>query len=381
MDFSREQKIEMVRRLTRGAEDCFAVRGDDKWRPCYSPLPDDMIVKHLAGAMEIGSYPLIPFGNGLLPNVWWVAADFDGKKPRPDGLMPSYWKRDVSRAVQWLKDLGPSIFVNLSRSAQGAHVRVLFREPVPAWMARRWMKAWLDEAQVTEDSDENITSYDRLIPPQDALSGRLDDHGRRMPGNLIGSPLNGRRAHLSGGTLPLDPERVAVGDFEPDGDHWSHVAAALERETWGIAELEEGLREAPGLPVSTPPSIRSPFRLALPVITADSRKLDYALMFCDFMKHIQQPGAQTYALWVALATQLHRYGDEGHRVFHEISAVDPRYSQADTDRKWRETMGMFPIRCDTLVTWGYRCPHLGTDRCNGVNSPTHFADYTEAEIL
>lgn len=387
MNLSPEDKVRLLRELTRGAEDAFAVRTDKNagwsWRPVYAPLPDGHVLLHLSGAIEIGSYALIPFGNGKHPNVRWIAADFDGKKPNVD------WERDVQRTMEFLVDTGAPLFVNLSRSAHGAHIRVLFNEPVPAWMARRWFNAWLEEAGVLTPPDEDLSdgspqSFDRLIPPQDFLSGMLTEDGNRKPGNLVGSPLNGKCAKNNGGTLPLDPQRVLVGNFEPDGRHWDHVAAALDRRSWGVAELTQALDDAPGSPLTTTPDVGIGYGtpgFRLPVIQGSSRQLSYSTTFCEFMRYVSDPRNQTYQLWVALATQLHRFGEEGREAFHEMSRADARYSASDTEHKWNETAGLSPVRCDTLVTWGYRCPHLRGPRCNGAKAPAFFADHLDAEIL
>lgn len=375
-DLTPADKIRLLRELTRGADDVFALRTEGVWRPVYSTLPDNHVMMHLAGVMEIGSYPLIPSGN-MMPLIWWVAADFDGKR------QGSNWERDVQRATSWLLDTGACVFVNLSRSAKGAHVRVLFREPVPAWMARRWMLAWLEESGVAanngegDDWDPIPPSFDRLIPPQDTLNKGYNRYGKRLPGNLIGSPLNGSIARKNGGTLPLDPQRVAVGNFEPDGKHWDHVTRALASRVWGIRELREAMRDMPGA-LDEPTMEQNP--VALPVITSEVDKLDYVLRLCEFVKEARR-GNQPYHLWVALASQLHRFGEAGRRAFHELSALYPGYDIRETEKKWNDTAGLRPVRCDTLVGWGFRCPHLTTKRCNGAKAPTYFADHTYAEIL
>lgn len=375
-ELNASDKIRLLRELTRGADDVFALRTEGVWRPVYSELPDNHVRMHLAGVCELGSYPLIPNSNAL-PLVWWVAADFDGKRPG------SIWERDVQRATRWLLDTGACVFVNLSRSANGAHVRVLFREPVPAWMARRWMLSWLEESGVAanggdgDDWDPIPPSFDRLIPPQDTLNRGFNRFGKRLPGNLIGSPLNARLAKKNGGSLPLDPQRAAQGDFKPDGRHWDHVISALDSRAWGIAELRQAMADMPGALEEPLPDRAS---VMLPVVTSEVEKLDFMIRLCEFAKQMRK-GDQPYHLWVALASQLHRFGEAGRVAFHELSALYPGYSARETEKKWNETAGMRPVRCDTLVGWGYRCPHLGSKRCNGAKAPTYFADHAYAEIL
>ena len=382
---SVEEKVQILRDLTRGPDDVFALRGMTGWQPVYSTVTDEHLKMHMAGAIEVGSYALLPPEPGQLPKVWWIAADFDGKRPGSD------WKTDVTRSVQFLMDSGANVFVNLSRSAEGAHVRVLFAEPVPAWMARLWMGAYLVEAEVMAPEQGELdrdlpTSFDRMIPPQDLLPHGTNPLARtagevRYIGNLIGSPLNRARAEKNGGTMPIDASAVANGDFDVDGHHWDHALRALRDRKWDEAQLMKELREAPGVDESRikPPP---PIRLAAPLpIINDSAPLTFTLRHCEFMRMMSRPGLQPYELWVAVATHLHRFGDQGHAAFHEISARDPRYRPHEADRKWQQTEIMNPVRCSTLAQWGWRCPHLDTPRCGGAWNPAVFYDCAHVELL
>lgn len=378
MSWSRQDKIRMYRELTAGAQDCFAARvktareGEERWRPVYFPLSDEMIARHLGGLVELGSYPLIPTGDPW-PNVRWICADFDGKKTA------TRWKEDVRRTVEFMSDFdGCPCFVNLSRSAQGAHVRMLFKEPVPAWMARRWMNWWLEEAGVLDDtgSDYLQPSFDRLLPPQDQLPGERTDRGDRSPGNLAGSPLNGRLAKINGGTLPLATARVLSGNFEPDGEHWQHVSDALEGRSWGTEELRRAMLDV-DLSIE-PPRIR--LMSSREVANGLPYEAWFATAFCEFMIAMAN-GHQNYDLWVAMATQLQRFGEAGREAFHRLSATDGRYKPRDTDRKWNQTRGMRPVRCETLASAGYTCPHLNTKRCGGCRAPSYLALNSHVEPL
>jgi hypothetical protein len=373
-----EDKVRILRELTRGADDVYALRGEEHWRPVYGKLNDSMLVRHLTGDVEVGSYPLLPTGNEL-PTVWWIAADFDGKRTGSD------WESDVTRATSFMLETGCSILVNRSRSGDGAHVRAPFKEPVPAWMARRWMTAWLEEAQVVREEGDSFdvpSSFDRLIPPQDTLLTGLTKFSQRRPGNLIGSPLNGKLARRKGGTLPICPEMASKGKFEPDGRHWFWASKALEERSWGVSELRAGLAETPGVPDLNPPAgyRRLDGAYALRVIKADDTHLDFSAHFCEFFKQMAE-GKLTYELWVALASQLHRFGEAGKGLFHQISSTDPRYDPDNTEMKWDQTSDMMPVRCDTLASKGWTCPHLRTERCGGAMAPSYFHDHQEHESL
>jgi hypothetical protein len=363
-----------------GPSDCFALRSFDPardpawfWRPVYTQLTEDMALRHATGAVEIGTYAMVPAASTMeFPTCRWIAADFDGKRQGCD------WQSDVQRFLSFITESGANILTNTSRSGKGVHVRVLFKTPVPAWMARRWMNAWLEEASVVSEIDDAIpSSFDRIIPMQDTLRSDLTTDEHRRPGNLVGAPLHRRLAATNKGTLPISTKEAADGNFEPDGKHWDHLMEALDGRAWGEAELRNALADAPGINDLTPPPFGFNGARSLPVLSGSeaSTSLGIARMHCAFFEYIQRGGAQPYGLWIALASHLHHFGADGHSAFHEWSALDSRYKPSAVDQVWKQTSEMRPWRCDTLVDHGFRCPHLTTKRCNGARSPAFIADH------
>jgi len=384
---TRTDKIDMLLELTRGAPNVYALRSvrnsdlEQYWRPVWAPLSPSVVAHHLTGHLEIGNYALVPDPSGM-PRCWWIAADFDGKKPGTN------WQLDVMRATQFLLSSGANVAVNLSRSAKGAHIRVLFKEPVPAWLARRWMMAWLEEAEVAlkdpDDWDERPPSFDLLVPRQDVLPTIVLDHGHPNPGNLVGAPLNAKRLRMHGGTTPLDVDAAAEGHFEPDGRHWKHVRRALDGRAWGYAELMQALKDAPGDVDVVPPDRGRYFdrdgKLRLPVLSGGSAEARFMVDWCKFFEYMRERGEQPYHLWVAMASQLHAFGEAGRELWHELSALDARYDSEVVEDKWQKTATMHPVRCDTLVSWGFRCPHLGDARC-ATSVPANLPRASRCEMI
>ena len=367
-----DRKVALFRKAFIGAGHVYAIRTESGWQPVYTKLRDQDIIDHLSGRIEIGSYPILeardPWG---WPMTRWIGADFDGKRP---GVS---WEADVSRAMQFFVDA--PVILNLSRSGQGAHIRVLFAEPVPTWLARRWMLALLAEAGLTRaDGDEEVpSSYDRCIPSQDDLAeGKI--------GSLLGSPLNAERVRLTGnGSLLLDAQDAATAGrltVIPKEKHWNYLESTLER-AWTRADLDASVLDSAAVLGLAPPPRRAE-TVHLNVI-ADAHSLHFTANFCEFIKWCaQNPSRVNYELWVALAANLHTFGDAGRDLFHALSALDgPRYSPSQTDQKWLATAALGPVRCDTIATRGFRCAHLGTPRCGGASTPAHFHHWTRYEPI
>jgi hypothetical protein len=367
-----QRKVDLFRRAFVGADHVYAIRTATGWQPVHTRLRDKDIVDHLRGRIEIGSYPILESRDqGGWPMCRWIGADFDGKRPGTS------WEPDALRAMQFFGE-APVVF-NMSRSGKGAHIRALFSEPVPTWLARRWMLAWLEESGVTRaDGDEEMpTSFDRCIPSQ-------DDLGREKIGSLLGCPLNSDRMTQTGtGTLLLSAEaasqRGRVEVVEVD-QHWGYLESLIAR-AWSRTQLEAAVVESSCvLGLSVPPKRSDTMHLN---VIADESLLHFSASFCEFLKWCaSHPSMVGYEAWVALAANLHTFGGAGRDLFHSLSALDrSRYNADATEWKWQSTADLGPVRCDTIGKLGFRCPHLGTPRCGGAVTPAHFHHWTRYEPI
>lgn len=131
------------------------------------PLTEDIILKHLKGEITIGIYPLLP---GDLCN--FLAIDFDKKT----------YEKDVTAFWNICDELNIPIYVERSRSGNGAHIWIFFEESISARIARKMGNVLLTKTMEKESLD--LDSYDRLFPNQDTIP-------KGGFGNLIALPFQG----------------------------------------------------------------------------------------------------------------------------------------------------------------------------------------------
>lgn len=143
------------------------------------PLTDDIILKHLKGEITIGIYPLLP---GDLCN--FLAIDFDKKT----------YEKDVSAFWSICDELDIPVYVERSRSGNGAHVWIFFEESISARIARKMGNILLTKTM--EKASLELDSYDRLFPNQDTMP-------KGGFGNLIALPFQGE-CSKNGNTVFVD---------------------------------------------------------------------------------------------------------------------------------------------------------------------------------
>ena len=134
------------------------------------PVTEEVILKHLKGDITIGIYPLLL---GDLCN--FLAIDFDKKT----------YEKDVTTFWNTCAELNIPIYVEKSRSGNGAHIWIFFEEGIPAKIARKMGNILLTKTM--EKADLDLESYDRLFPNQDTMP-------KGGFGNLIALPFQGNSA-------------------------------------------------------------------------------------------------------------------------------------------------------------------------------------------
>ncbi len=145
----------------------------------WAPLSQRVLLSHLQGQKEdgtdvVGIYPMLED-----ETCHFLVFDFDNH----DGEALD-WKNEVDTMRQICTRLEVPCMVERSRSGNGAHIWLLFSEPISAETARKFGAALLTKGAEFVNI-KTFQSYDRMLPAQDHMpQGGL--------GNLIALPLEGQ---------------------------------------------------------------------------------------------------------------------------------------------------------------------------------------------
>lgn len=217
------EQIKFYTSLFGGRDDVFATRweknGKSGYMPCYTfdpymykmhrmkggtfqnypnkqyqSLTDEQISKHLDGEQLVGLYPLLKDNTS-----WFIAADFDEEN----------WEEECKHCIKQLGEKGIPAYLERSRSGKGGHVWIFFENPYPAFRSRKIFITLLEQSGMFSIFDKH-SSFDRLFPNQDYLSGK-------GLGNLIALPFH-KPAMEAGNSCFINPETL-----EPYKDQWQFL--------------------------------------------------------------------------------------------------------------------------------------------------------------
>lgn len=220
---TRQDQLTLFRSLFKGREDVFAVRWEKEnkggYMPAYFydpyrlkahkmkggtfgnftekkllPFTDTELSKHLSGTQFAGIYPLLPDNSS-----WFIVADFDKEN----------WLEECKQFLSVCGAKGIPAYLERSRSGRGGHVWIFFEQAYPAFRSRKIIISILEETGLFSVFDKS-SSFDRLFPNQDFLSGKGF-------GNLIALPLF-KKTLEAGNSCFIDPNTL-----EPYLDQWQFL--------------------------------------------------------------------------------------------------------------------------------------------------------------
>lgn len=246
--------------------------------------------------------------------------------------------------------------------------------PITATYLRKFFSGWISEGEMDY---QTLLALPRGEPPPLAtiveqlrerrmrfeLSQRASEVAVRAEATAI------ERLWAVLDDIVLPPEEVEeIGE-----DIWDRIRVEVALRDADIPMPDDDDQE-PAAPVEP----AAP-RKHLPMYQGDSPSLAFNLGFCEFFAFLRSTPELPYMLWVAAASQLHPFRDDGLEAFRQLSKVSNHEMVADM--KWVHTTTMQPVRCTTLAEWGWRCPHLDDRRCNGATAPAYLADRSGCELL
>ena len=151
-------------------------------------LDRNVIKAHLEGKITIGTYTIKQDDTCI-----FLSADFDKQN----------WQEDVLAYKKSAEELNIPVYLERSKSGNGAHTWIFFSEELPAKKARELGALILSNAILNRHTI-SLDSYDRFFPNQDYLP-------KGGFGNLIALPLQ-REPRNSGNTVFINDELIPYND-------------------------------------------------------------------------------------------------------------------------------------------------------------------------
>ncbi|WP_445735317.1 TOTE conflict system archaeo-eukaryotic primase domain-containing protein [Mariniflexile sp.] len=234
-------QLQIFKFLFKGREDVFAVRWEKGSKSGYMPavfydpyrfrthkmnggtfqnfneksylkLTDEQIQKHLDGFHQIGIYPLLQDNT-----TWFLVADFD----------KTNWQKEAITFLNACNEKEIPAYLERSRSGNGGHVWIFFDKSYPAIRSRKIFMSILEQSGAFSMFDKS-SSFDRLFPNQDFLSGKGF-------GNLIALPLF-KSTFEKGNSCFINPK-----SFESITDQWDYLKNIQKVSVDYLDELYKGL--------------------------------------------------------------------------------------------------------------------------------------------
>jgi len=242
--YTLQEQIALFTSLFKGREDVFAIRWEKGNKSGYMPayfydpylyrahkmnggtfqnyidkkhltFTNKELEKHLNGEQLIGIYPLLQDNTS-----WFIVADFDKEN----------WLQECKQFQSACNKIGIPAYLERSRSGKGGHVWIFFDKPYPAIRSRKIVISILEQAGIFSVFDK-ASSFDRLFPNQDFLSGKGF-------GNLIALPLF-KKTLEAGNSCFINPE-----DAQAFPDQWEYLKKIQRVSTIELDKLYQSLSDS-----------------------------------------------------------------------------------------------------------------------------------------
>lgn len=289
-----------------------------------APLTDELAEKHACGKCMLGAVGSDQDGYTTL-----VGLDIDKhvSSQRPDVC--------CKRFVQAAAALDIPVVVHSSKSGKGAHVRTLFKDRVPTYLARALYLAVALSSGVSGDK-----AMDKVWPPAQGLG-------------VLALPYNAKAASTSGGTLALNPFSL---DPLPKG---VQLSAVLDTNEMTLGDLEGSLKEL-GIKNEKEAMILSGTAMRAGGVAVEIKDgadggIQHMMRCCDAVGRLQREATEvSYEFWFGMMTNFKPFIG-GYDLFRALSEIDvKRFSARELDRSWKAISGK-PRLCAHLDS-GWECP-------------------------
>ncbi len=114
----------------------------------YLPFDNTAIEQHLRGKETCGIYPLLEDNSS-----YFIAVDFDKNN----------WQKTIISLYNKCTEFKLPTYIERSRSGNGGHLWLFFKEAVPAEQSRKMMFELLRNAEIISHFEKE-PSFDRLFP-------------------------------------------------------------------------------------------------------------------------------------------------------------------------------------------------------------------------
>ncbi len=281
-----------------------------------------------------------------------IRAEGFGKQPTTDEELAWAFKAS-EHLTQWHEGRG---FLRPARGMSGNGVQLWF--PIPRWEVKDGNRTVIPELCRAFEQE----CRDAL---PDSLRGKVSiDSIHDLPRiiKVIGT------TSVKGDNTPDRPHRVSYWIL----DSRSPKKIGRQEDEKFLEHLQNAQTRQPELEAQTgfqtPKPNNQRQQTATPkAITQQtseaSQKSEWDWQTCEFLKYCSD-NAKTLSepLWYALASNLCRLGDEGRKLYHQLSSPYSGYSKEETDKKLDHAFeASRPITCKVIAQRGFKCPSLG--RC------------------